>query len=102
VAGDQRQAVGELLWNLGYRDVENPQEFIAEALKKTEKYDIEHELAQNMEDIADGLREGKHELLNKIEAIRNYIVNLRSVPEKTMMTCSTVVDIIEKILGAEG
>lgn len=33
MTGNQRQPVGELLFNLGYRDVENPQEFIKEALE---------------------------------------------------------------------
>jgi len=35
---DYRQAVGELLWNLGYRDVKDPQAFIKEQFKKVEKW----------------------------------------------------------------
>lgn len=38
------QMVGELLWELGYRDVEYPKQFIKERLEKAEAWDGVHEL----------------------------------------------------------
>jgi len=37
----------------------------------------------------------------KLDAVRNYIENLKGVPQSTMMKTSTIAEILEKILDAE-
>ena len=80
--------------------------------EKAENYDkgvIEHKITVNtklvMQSI-DGLKEAikriEVELEQKLEAIKKYIINLRDVPERTMMTTSTIADILEKLLEGEG
>jgi len=63
--------------------------------------DIEDIVEESVERELRAEKRLRHKLEMNIEDIRNYFVALRSVPERTMMTCSKVVDIIEKILGVE-